>query len=85
MAVCPKCQGELDMKAVVCPHCRYDFPPPPERKYTPVWLLVLIVAATVGAMVVFDGNPVLQVVLGVGGVLCWLGLFLDVWRFFRDA
>jgi hypothetical protein len=83
MAVCPKCQGDLGLKAAVCPHCGYDFPPPPERRYTPVWQLVLIVAVTVAVLIAFDGNPVLQVVTGICGVLFWLGVFLDVWRFFK--
>jgi len=27
MAYCPKCAGVLDLGAVVCSHCGYDFPP----------------------------------------------------------
>src|SRR5262249_33099807 len=27
MAYCPRCRGVLDVAAVVCPHCGYDFPP----------------------------------------------------------
>ena len=33
MAYCPKCNGELDERDVVClvcPHCGYDFPPEPD-------------------------------------------------------
>jgi hypothetical protein len=27
MAYCPECKGEIADRAVVCPHCGYDFPP----------------------------------------------------------
>lgn len=26
MAFCPKCKGEMETTAIVCPHCGYDFP-----------------------------------------------------------
>ena len=58
MAFCPKCAGALDVAAVVCPHCGYDFPagnPHPRRgiAYSPlanVALIVGIVAAGFGCL-----------------------------------
>jgi hypothetical protein len=83
MARCPKCSGEMHPKAVVCPHCGYDFPAPAERRYVPLWRLVLIALATGAATVLLHNNPVWQVVVGVCGVLFWLGVFFDVQRFLR--
>jgi hypothetical protein len=35
MAYCPKCKGEMGVRDVVCPHCGYDFPPPPPSESDP--------------------------------------------------
>ena len=32
MAFCPKCSGAMNATDAVCPHCGYDFPPPPPEK-----------------------------------------------------
>ena len=29
MAFCPKCNGVMEAREIVCPHCGYDFPPEP--------------------------------------------------------
>lgn len=55
MAFCPKCSGSMEAALPACPHCGYDFSPPPDtdRKgfaYSPLADIALIVGSFVALL-----------------------------------
>ncbi len=84
MAYCPKCNGEMHPTQTACPHCGYDFPPPPEP-LDRTWQILLIGAIVVGMSVwgLWD-NPIVATIVGVCGMLFFLGLTFKLWRLIRD-
>ena len=83
MAVCPKCNGVMGQTQAVCPHCGYDFPPPPVPRAVPWWVCLGLVIAWVAVLVLFQDNPVVGVVSGLLLLAFGVSLFLGVWRFLR--
>jgi hypothetical protein len=69
MAFCPKCNGVLDMAAVACPHCGYDFSPstPEPRRgiaYSPLANLALIVGVVAAGL-----GCIVSVIASVGALI----------------
>ena len=87
MAYCPQCNGVLDARAVACPQCGYDFPPPAEpsrglaySRLADVALFVGMVVAGLGAAASVVGS-VVAMLNGewlIGLVICPLTFFLKL-------
>jgi hypothetical protein len=94
MPFCPDCNGEMDERAVVCPHCGYDFPPEPEspQQRNKIWAdLVLVMGALVAAfacvrlalysfLAISEGEYLRGLVDGPMGILVSLALLITFIR-----
>jgi hypothetical protein len=84
MAVCPKCKGTMGQTDAVCPHCGYDFPPPPKPRPVPWWVQIIFLAAMVGVLIISDDYLILRVIVGILIAVAWASTLFWVWRVVRE-
>jgi hypothetical protein len=83
MAVCPKCHGEMGQTQAVCPHCGYDFPPPPEPRKVPWWVYLGLLAVWIALLILFPDSLVVNVVSAISLLALGISLYFGVWRVLR--
>ena len=83
-AFCPKCNGAMGLKDAKCPHCGYDFPPPAERSFLPLWAVVAMVALVVVVNQLGFGLW-LDIAMLVLSLVVLLGVAWQLWVRYRNT